>query len=620
MSTNCRNNLLGQQLLDKNLINDKELKKALKIHENTNKRLSIILQEERIVNGRELYKILSNLMNNPNIDNYNSKVKDEIDFELLDSFDPRVLIEKQFLPLNLNKDILKILVKDFKNKSIDKYLKTKFGDILIEKVEVSKNIINYFIEYSYKDQLIDEEFSKLIKEDNQPQKVLFTKGQLIFIGVISIAILTGIFFKFIFTINFGLYVVNIFFVMLILFKYIFPIFDNSQKKNKNGLDDEFEDENQNELPIYTVLVPLINNKVPLDNLILSLKNMNYPSNKMEVIFLLKYNDKRNRKNLLSSKLPENWKVIEVTKSILDKGIEIKNLGLSLAMGQYITTYTPKDLPETNQLKKVVAYYNKNSKDCFCLLAPYKYIYDNSFLSKYVNFELNQTISSIQSKTQFYNKLSTFIKGTRHYKSDKLRKFGGWNKRGETYLNKKNNALVTEVFHSITYSVRNYNGINFYRKQFQNSIKELLYYNRNSFNKIKHNYKELLSSNFILFTNLLTPLFYAILGLVLILKLFVDNSILNQYYLDYIVNISIGNLVVLYLLNFYFIIKTDSSIELKVKIKMSLFNPIFMIIKFYVLIKAIMQIIKNPYKLEDSDPELHRDLMFMYINFKNKQSD
>jgi hypothetical protein len=218
LSTNSRNNLLGQQLLERNLINYKQLKKALKIQENTNQRLSIILREEKIVTGRELYKILSNLLNNPSIDNYNSKVKDEIDFELLDSFDSRVLIEKQFLPINLNKDILKILVEDFKDKSIDKFLKTKFGDILIEKVEVSKNIINYLIEYSYKDQLIDEEFSQLIKEDNQPQKILFTKVQLIFIGIIAIAILTGIFFKFIFTINFGLYVVNIFFQYLILVK------------------------------------------------------------------------------------------------------------------------------------------------------------------------------------------------------------------------------------------------------------------------------------------------------------------------------------------------------------------------------------------------------------------
>jgi hypothetical protein len=348
--------------------------------------------------------------------------------------------------------------------------------------------------------------------------------------------------------------------------------------------------------------------------------MNYPSDKMEVLFLLKNNDKKDRKNLLNSNLPENWKVIEVTKSILDKGIEIKNLGLSLAMGEYITTYTPKDLPEPNQLKKVVTSYNKKSKDCFCLLAPYKYIDNNSFLSKYVNFELNQTIRLIQSKFQFYNNMTMFIKGTRHYKSDKLRKCGGWDKRGESYLNGENRVSVTEVIRSITYSVRNNNGINFYRKQFQNSIKELLYYNRNLFNKIKHNYKELFTSNIILFTPLLTPAFYVILGLVLILKLFVDNSILNQYFLEYIVNISIGNLVVLYLLNSYFIIKSDSSIKLKVKIKLSLFYPIFMIIKFYVLLKAIMQIIKNPYKLEESDPELHRDLMFMYINFKNKQPD
>jgi hypothetical protein len=109
----------------------------------------------------------------------------------------------------------------------------------------------------------------------------------------------------------------------------------------------------------------------------------------------------------------------------------------------------------------------------------------------------------------------------------------------------------------------------------------------------------------------------ILILVLILYLLVDKSLLSQYILNYLVNISISNLVILYLFNFYFLVKSETNIKFKDKIKLSLINPVFMIIKLYAEIKAVVKILENPYKLEVTNSKPHRDLMFMHIDFKKK---
>jgi len=617
LSNNYCNNILGKQLLEQDLINYKQLKYALKIQEKTNQRLSTILKEEGIVNKIDLYKIISNLLNKPTIDNYNLEIIDDIDTDLLESFDERVLIEKQFIPINIKKNILKIFVFDFKDRSIDKLLKTKFGDILIEKVEASQKVINFLIEYSYRNKLINENLNQLIRKESQSQENLFTKVQLIFIGIIIISILTGIFFKFIVTINFGLFIVNLFFVLLILYKFIIPIFNIRQKQYKVPSQEEFYDKSKNNLPIYTILVPILDKGGSLDNLILSLKKMDYPSEKMEVLFFLKNNDNENRKVLLNANLPENWIVIETPKEISGQSIKINNLGLKLAKGEYITTYTIKDLPEPNQIQKVIFSYNQKSNDCFSLLAPYKYINHNSLLTKYLNIELIQIISYAQSESKFYNKLSMLIQGNSHHKTDKLRNNGGWSNNKSSFLLKNNSECVTEVFDSITYSVLDYTGINYYIELFKNYLKRLLYSNRGLFNQTKQNYKNLIIYNIFLFAPLITPIFYMILILVLILYLLVDKSLLSQYILNYLVNISISNLVILYLFNFYFLVKSETNIKFKDKIKLSLINPVFMIIKLYAEIKAVVKILENPYKLEVTNSKPHRDLMFMHIDFKKK---
>ena len=617
MSNNYCNNILGKQLLEQDLINYKQLKYALKIQEKTNQRLSTILKEEGIVNKIDLYKIISNLLNKPTIDNYNLEIIDDIDTNLLESFDERVLIEKQFIPINIKKNILKIFVFDFKDRSIDKLLKTKFGDILIEKVEASQKVINFLIEYSYRNKLINENLNQLIRKESQSQENLFTKGQLIFIGIIIISILTGIFFKFIVTINFGLFIVNLFFVLLILYKFIIPIFNIRQKQYKVPSQEEFYDKSKNNLPIYTILVPILDKGGSLDNLILSLKKMDYPSEKMEVLFFLKNNDNENRKVLLNANLPENWIVIKTPKEISGQSIKINNLGLKLAKGEYITTYTIKDLPEPNQIQKVIFSYNQKSNDCFSLLAPYKYINHNSLLAKYLNIELIQIISYAQSESKFYNKLSMLIQGNSHHKTDKLRNNGGWSNNKSSFLLKNNSECVTEVFDSITYSVLDYAGINYYIELFKNYLKRLLYSNRGLFNQTKQNYKNLIIYNIFLFAPLITPIFYMVLILVLILYLLVDKSLLSQYILNYLANISISNLVILYLFNFYFLVKSETNIKFKDKIKLSLINPVFMIIKLYAEIKAVVKILENPYKLEVTNSKPHRDLMFMHIDFKKK---
>ena len=124
--------LLGKTLLRKNLITKRQLNNAYDIHTDTNERLSKILIRNKMVEGLEIYKILADLSENyisNQLSEKTIKLEDEIDYDFVKKFNPTFLNEKLFMPLYFKDNIIKIIVFDFKDKSIDRFLKNKFGDL-----------------------------------------------------------------------------------------------------------------------------------------------------------------------------------------------------------------------------------------------------------------------------------------------------------------------------------------------------------------------------------------------------------------------------------------------------------------------------------------------------------
>lgn len=92
------------------------------------------------------------------------------------------------------------------------------------------------------------------------------------------------------------------------------------------------------LPIYTVLVPVYRDSEVIPELIKALKQLYYPSEKLEIMFLIKEPDQDTREAALSAGLCPNMKIVILPPGIPQTKPRSCNLGLLLARGDLIIIY------------------------------------------------------------------------------------------------------------------------------------------------------------------------------------------------------------------------------------------------------------------------------------------
>lgn len=121
-----------------------------------------------------------------------------------------------------------------------------------------------------------------------------------------------------------------------------------------------------ELPVYSILVPLYKEPESAARLVAGLERMDYPADKMDVILLLEEDDLETRAVVQSLPLRPGFRTCIAPPSFPRTKPKACNLGLCLARGKYLVIYDAEDRPEPDQLKKAVAAFNRAGPDTACL--------------------------------------------------------------------------------------------------------------------------------------------------------------------------------------------------------------------------------------------------------------
>ncbi|NQT19145.1 MAG: glycosyltransferase, partial [Planctomycetes bacterium] len=132
-----------------------------------------------------------------------------------------------------------------------------------------------------------------------------------------------------------------------------------------ALDDE-------DLPIYTVLVPLYKEEAVAEKIVNAVNSLDYPQHKLDVKVLLEPDDRRTIETLRSADLPACVELIIVPDSKPKTKPKACNHGLTRARGEYLVIYDAEDRPDPDQLKKAVAAFRKTDGKTICLQAKLNY--------------------------------------------------------------------------------------------------------------------------------------------------------------------------------------------------------------------------------------------------------
>ena len=192
----------------------------------------------------------------------------------------------------------------------------------------------------------------------------------------------------------------------------------------DGIDDRIPDD---ELPIYTILLPVYREAGMLDQLVHGIRALDYPEDRLDVKLLLEEDDSETRVAAAGMDLPDCFDVLVVP----DEGPTGKpracNHGLAKARGDFLVIYDAEDRPEADQLRKAVLAFRDASPDVVCLQAQLNYFNrTRNLLTRWFTAEYSVWFDQLLPGLQAMNVVIPLGGTSNHFITAGLRKIGGWN--------------------------------------------------------------------------------------------------------------------------------------------------------------------------------------------------
>ena len=129
---------------------------------------------------------------------------------------------------------------------------------------------------------------------------------------------------------------------------------------------------EDELPVFTVLVPMFRESAMLPQLAQALRNLDYPLGKLDIKIILEANDRETIEVARRLGLEGVFEIIIVPRSKPQTKPKACNFALRFARGEYLVVYDAEDRPEPDQLRKVVATFRRSPPNTVCLQCRLNY--------------------------------------------------------------------------------------------------------------------------------------------------------------------------------------------------------------------------------------------------------
>lgn len=184
---------------------------------------------------------------------------------------------------------------------------------------------------------------------------------------------------------------------------------------------------EQELPVYTILVPLYHEAEVAGKILAHLAALDYPKDKLDVKLLLECDDGETRESLARCGLPPWCSVVDVPDGTPRTKPRACNYGLAEARGDFLVIYDAEDEPERDQLRKAVCAFRRDGTGrLVCVQAKLNfYNAEQNFLTRLFTVEYSTHFDMQLPGLQKF-RLPLPLGGTsNHFRTEALRKLGGW---------------------------------------------------------------------------------------------------------------------------------------------------------------------------------------------------
>jgi len=413
---------LGDLLVARRVLSLPQLDEAVGLAETWHVRLGDAILSRNWAEPAVYYKALADYYELPFVD----LIRDAPDAALLSSYEADTYARKLTMPWKREDGRLLIATAEPGPDTL--LLARKIWGANIAFVVASKFDIVWAVQTAFADELSHRaiyELSELNPELSAKQ--VFTPWQVVFFYALFTALLIGLALSPVPTLIVLNVIVSLFYLGNFVFKGILVSIGGARSADKDeAIAIEARALRDDDLPVFTVLVPMYKESATLPMLARSLRELDYPLGKLDIKLVLEADDIETIEVAGKLGLEGVFDVIRVPPSHPKTKPKACNFALQFARGEFLVIYDAEDRPEPDQLRKVVATFRRASPDTACLQCRLSYFNSSeNWLSRMFTLDYALWFDQLLPGLERLN-IPIPLGGTsNHFKIEVLRELHGW---------------------------------------------------------------------------------------------------------------------------------------------------------------------------------------------------
>jgi cellulose synthase/poly-beta-1,6-N-acetylglucosamine synthase-like glycosyltransferase len=258
-------------------------------------------------------------------------------------------------------------------------------------------------------------------------KQVVTPQQGVFLYLCLTALLAGFAFAPVATLIAFNLVMAVFYLGNFILKAVLVAFGaNARVVDRKVTDAEVKALKDEELPVFTVLVPMYKEPEVLPILAAALRRLDYPMAKLDIKLVLEAGDRETIDAAKALGLEGTFEIIRVPASKPQTKPKACNYAINFARGDYLVIFDAEDQPEPDQLKKVVIAFEKAGPQVACIQCRLNYFNaEENWLTRMFTLDYSLWFDYMLPGLERL-RIPIPLGGTsNHFRMDVLRKLHSW---------------------------------------------------------------------------------------------------------------------------------------------------------------------------------------------------
>lgn len=603
---------LGDHLVQRGLITEMQLAVALQQQERTGERLGRLLLILGSIRRLDLGRALAELWNLPFI----MITPEAVTPAVAQRFPLEATLRFRAVPIRDDGATLTVAIADQPSDELRDTLRVVYPDRILDMRVTTEWDIDQAIAIANRRKVVDSSIYGLyFRDQSESAFTVFTLPQYLLLGVLLLALLAGLWAAPITTL-FALNVpITLFFLTVVVFRTVVGISGAAAETTVTITDEELRALRDRDLPTYSILVPAYRESAVIGRLLRSLRALDYPADKLDILLLLEEDDGETLAAAKAAAPGANVRLMVVPSGQPQTKPKACNVGLLFAQGEYLVIYDAEDQPEPDQLKKAVLAFRRGPKELVCLQAALNYYnWNENFLTRMFTLEYSFWFDYLLPGLDKL-RLPIPLGGTsNHFKTQILRELGGWDPFNVTEdadlgIRAAMHGYRVGIVNSTTYEEANKELGNWIRQRsrwIKGYMQTALVFSRNPVALVRRaGLRQTLGFALLIGGTPLIFLFQPISILLTIGWLITRTTALDPLFPPVILYLSLFNLLIGNALAIYINMFAVFKRRLHPLVLFSLLNPVYWLLHSIASFKALGQLFTRPYYWEKTTHGLTR---------------